>query len=76
MQAMDHDRYAAQIQYTDTKGRSTVRTVSPIRYSTPETLLAICLGREEPRAFKVQNITRAKLVDANDILAPIEVKDI
>lgn len=76
--AMDNpDEHAVEIQYRDKWGDVTTRTVSPIRWidTKQKAFLALCTGREEPRRFESGRVLFAKLVPANEVLMPAQVKN-
>ena len=64
------DQFAIELDYADSKGNQTHRTVSPIRFVGSDRFLALCLVREEPRQFCLKRCKNLKLVDAADILMP------
>ncbi|QDV66219.1 hypothetical protein Mal65_53950 [Crateriforma conspicua] len=68
MKASDPDRYAARIQYIDADGKVTDRIVSPIRMTTPTTVRALCLHRQEVRQFCLASIRTIELVPAHEVL--------
>lgn len=64
------DQLAIELDYSDSKGNQTHRTVSPIRFVGRDRFLALCLVREEPRQFYLKRCENIKLVDAADVLMP------
>ena len=73
----DSDRFVCEIRYRDESGRVTVRAVSPIRFADNNKIInALCLGREEPRNFKVSQIEIARKIPADEVLMPVEVIDV
>jgi predicted DNA-binding transcriptional regulator YafY len=68
----DPDRWVVRIAYRDAKGCVTVRVISPIRWVSRYTILALCLGRQEPRQFDLRRIGAAELVPAADVVMGIE----
>lgn len=62
------DYWCLAIRYQDAKGTSTERKISPIRWRSAGVLIALCLGRAEPRQFDVSRITDVRLVRAADVL--------
>lgn len=61
-----------EIQYRDAKGHETQRTISPVRLEDDgQSLMALCLAKEEPRKFKLASIKSFTLVDANDCMMPM-----
>ena len=71
-QAMDDpDAMACRIVYRCESGRVTERVVSPIRFEGPR-VLALCLGSEEPRGFRLSAIEEVQLVRAESVLCSEE----
>jgi len=67
-----------QIEYRDKKGQITRRKVSPIRWNDDQSkVLALCLCREIPRWFEVEQIMAAEQVPEESVLMPetIEILD-
>ncbi len=64
------DDFAIELDYSDSKGNQTHRTVSPIRFVGKDHFLALCLVREEPRRFSLSRCENLKLVHSADILMP------
>ena len=62
------DDWVIQLDYVDSKGVSSHRVVSPIRFLGNDRFLALCLTREEPRQFYLNRCTNISLVDAADVL--------
>lgn len=60
-----------ELNYTDSKGRITRRTISPIKYSGKDQILALCLCREEPRQFSLKRCSNISLKNANEVLMPV-----
>ena len=70
------ERYVIELDYTDVKGITTRRTVSPIRLVKDRTaFIALCLGREECRRFNVANCSNAVLKDACEVSMPMPLKE-
>ena len=65
------DDFVIEMQYADSKGNLTHRTVSPIRFVGSDRVLALCLCREEPRQFYLSRCTAVRLKRAEDVLMPI-----
>lgn len=68
------DDHVIRMQYTDKAGVVTERTVSPIRFIGQTAMMALCLSREEPRRFELDKCSQIELVDANDVLMPVEIR--
>ena len=60
--------WCVAIRYRDAKGRLTSRTISPIRWTSAGVVLALCLGRSEPRQFDLRRMSDVRLVAAADVL--------
>ncbi len=67
------DRWVVLIVYKDQDGVRTRRHISPIRY-LPSKVEALCLGREEPRHFILDNIESIELVHASEVLMPMPIE--
>lgn len=77
--AMQHpDDWVCKIVYQDKDGRRTRRVVSPVRYSNEsrQSVMALCLCRQENRFFKLSGITSMEMVRANDVLMPHTIEEI
>ena len=70
----DPDNLVIELQYTDSKKRQTRRVVSPIRFVTPNSFIALCLCREEPRVFTLKDCRNVSLKPAWDYLMPVEME--
>lgn len=72
------DEYALRLDYIAESGQVTNRTISPVRFEGRCDLrvLALCLGREQPRSFDIRRMSNLTLVSAADLLMPepIEVQ--
>jgi predicted DNA-binding transcriptional regulator YafY len=68
------DDHVLEVRYTDRDGVVTQRTISPIKYVSDNAILALCLGRETPRRFDLNRMSSIKLVDAGNVLMPVEIK--
>jgi predicted DNA-binding transcriptional regulator YafY len=69
-QSMDADRYACKVRYVDGKGVETERVVSPIRFVGESRVLAMCMGRQECRQFRVNRFRSVVRINASDVLMP------
>lgn len=65
------DELVVEMQYADSQGRITQRTISPIRFVGSDRVLALCLCREEPRQFYLNRCSAVRLLRAEDVLMPI-----
>ena len=71
-QAMiDHDDWVIEMQYTNKKGETATRIVSPIRYMGSDRFMALCLCREEPRVFQISQCSNIALRPAWDYVMPV-----
>lgn len=70
------DGVAVEMHYRDTSGQTTRRVVSPIRFVGETQFLALCLCREEPRRFTLSRCYAVKIVQASDVLMPVEIQEI
>ena len=65
------DDLVIEFDYIDTKGVTTHRVVSPIRFLASNRFLALCLCREEPRQFHLERCQNVKLGLAVNVLMPV-----
>jgi predicted DNA-binding transcriptional regulator YafY len=65
------DDLVIQFEYTDAKGVTTQRVVSPIRFLGRDRFLGLCLSREEPRQFYLERCANVRLAPAADFLMPV-----
>lgn len=70
------DDFVLRMVYRDRSGTVTERMVSPIRFLDSRSMLALCLCRENPRRFELERCSSIEVVDANDVLMPVEIKQI
>ncbi len=70
----DSDTYAIRMHYTTHDGNVTERIVSPIRFVGDDSILALCLCREEPRRFTLSQCSNVKLMLAADVLMPVAIQ--
>lgn len=68
----DPDRWVVRLRYVDSKGVTTVRVVSPIRLEG-DSVMVLCLAREECRRLIMARISNVELVAACDVLMPVEI---
>ena len=67
----DPDHWVVALDYVDSKGESTQRVVSPIRFLGPRRFLALCLCREEPRQFYLERCNNVRLLRAEEVMMPL-----
>jgi predicted DNA-binding transcriptional regulator YafY len=67
----DPDGLVLLFDYRDKQGRATRRVVSPIRFITADRFLALCLSREAPRMFCLQQMRDVRLASAHEFLMPV-----
>ena len=72
----DPDGLVIVFDYTDKQGNQTKRVVSPIRFAGTGRFLALCLSREEPRMFQLQQMRNAQLAMAHEFLMPVPIEAI
>lgn len=72
----DSDHWVIETDYSDAWGDTTRRIISPIRFIKDDAVLALCLGRETPRTFKLAKFKNTKLVPADQVLMPAPIKEI
>ena len=60
-----------EFDYCDSRGVTTHRVVSPIRFLGGERFLALCLSREEPRQFYLKRCQNVHLEPAANFLMPV-----
>lgn len=70
------DDFVLRMVYRDRAGTITERMVSPIRFLDARSMLALCLCRENPRRFELERCSSIEVVDANDVLMPVEIKQL
>lgn len=70
------EELALVIHYLDKEKKLTRRVVSPIRWAGKEAFLALCLCRETPRRFDVAGVYAFYVMDAADVLMPVEIVEI
>jgi predicted DNA-binding transcriptional regulator YafY len=66
----DADHWVLRVDYTDDQQITRRRYVSPIRWAGEYAMVALCLGREEPRRFRISGIQSATLIPAAVVLMP------
>lgn len=70
---LDSDEWVVELEYADSKGKRTRRTVSPIRFSGSERFLGLCLCREQPRQFYLNRCLNVRLVRSADVMMPVQM---
>jgi predicted DNA-binding transcriptional regulator YafY len=65
------DDLVITLEYTDSKGQRTRRVVSPIRFVSGDSFLALCLSRCEPRRFQLGRCSNIQLRRASDYVMPV-----
>ncbi len=70
----DPDAYVLELCYRDSRGATTRRIVSPIRFLSPCRFLALCLCREEPRQFHLARCSQVSLRPASDVIMPVPMQ--
>ncbi len=69
----DPDNWVIRLHYKDGNGVTTIRTVSPYRIDD-DSMLVLCLAREECRRLKLSRCSQIALVPASDVLMPVEIE--
>jgi len=67
------DDLVVSLDYTDSRGNTSQRVVSPIRFLSQDRFLALCLCREEPRQFYLERCSNVLLGLACDFLMPVPI---
>lgn len=70
---LDSDTWVVEMEYADSKGKRTRRTISPIRFATPDRILGLCLCREEPRQFHLSRCENFRLIPADEVIMPVSM---
>jgi predicted DNA-binding transcriptional regulator YafY len=65
------DDLVVALEYVDSKGISTQRIVSPIRFLAGGRFLGLCLCREEPRQFYLNRCKNVQLRRAEEFVMPV-----
>lgn len=73
---LDCDQWVVELEYADSKGKRTRRTVSPIRFSGSDRFLGLCLCREQPRQFYLNRCCNLRLIRSEDVIMPVEMVQI
>ena len=67
-----HDDLVVEFSYCDSKGKTSRRVVSPIRFLGNDRFLGLCLSREEPRQFYLGRCQSMELKPAYDYVMPVQ----
>ena len=70
------DDLVVSLDYVDSKGVTTRRIVSPIRFLSGDRFLGLCLCREEPRQFYMNRCNNVRLCRAADYVMPVPVMNL
>ena len=68
----DPNKWVVRLRYVDSKGIATIRVVSPIRLEG-DSIMVLCLAREECRRLLLKRVSKVELVAASDVLMPVEI---
>ena len=69
----DPDNWVIRLRYKASAGVTTIRTVSPYRIYD-DSILVLCLAREECRLLKLDRCSDIELVPAADVLMPVAIE--
>jgi predicted DNA-binding transcriptional regulator YafY len=72
----DPDGVVIVFDYEDKKGNRTRRVASPIRFTSGESFLALCLCREEPRRFELDRCSNLRLAPAHQFAMPVPLMNV
>ena len=67
------DDLVVELEYLDSKGQTTVRVVSPIRFLPNGRFLGLCLCRCEPRQFQLSRCSEVQLKSAHEYVMPVPI---
>ena len=67
------DELVVEMEYLDSKGKRTVRVVSPIRFLPNGRFLGLCLCRCEPRQFQLSRCSEVQVKSAHDYVMPVPI---
>ena len=71
------ETFAIRMVYVDGKGNKTRRVVSPTQLDQGTgKFVALCLCRQEPRSFKLDNVEGMELIPASEVFAPVEIEEL
>lgn len=73
---LDSDTWVVEMEYADSKGKRTRRTISPIRFAAPNRILGLCLCREEPRQFHLSRCENFRLIPADEVIMPVAMVEL
>lgn len=71
----DPDNLVVRLQYQDSTGKTTIRVVSPIRLEG-DSIMALCLAREQCRRLILSRISKVELIRACDVLMPVPIVEL
>jgi predicted DNA-binding transcriptional regulator YafY len=69
------DDLVVVFEYCDSKGVTTRRVVSPIRFLGSDRFLGLCLSREEPRQFHLSRCGNLRLDRAESYVMPVAMSN-
>ncbi len=69
------DDLVVVFEYCDSKGVTTRRVVSPIRFLGSDRFLGLCLSREEPRQFHLSRCANLQLDRATSYVMPVAMSN-
>ncbi|WP_404304881.1 hypothetical protein [Neorhodopirellula lusitana] len=72
----DSDQWVVEMEYSDSKGKRTRRTISPVRFTASDRFLGLCLCREEPRQFHLARCSEFRLIPAGEVIMPVEMVEL
>lgn len=67
------DDWVIKLDYRDKKGNTTQRVISPVRFVGKNRLLALCLCRQAPRQFHLEQCSNVVLEAASNVLMPVQM---
>lgn len=71
------ESFAIRMVYVDGKGKRTRRVVSPTAIEQDKgKFIALCLCRQEPRSFKLDNVESMEILPASEVFAPVEIEEL
>lgn len=73
---LDSDSWVVELEYSDSKGKRTRRTISPIRFPAADRVLGLCLCREEPRQFHLSRCSNFRLIPADEVIMPVDMVEL
>ncbi len=70
------EEWVLELDYRDARGITLRRTISPIRHASHDRVLALCLCREAPRQFRLDQCSNVRLVPAARVLMPVPMQTV